>query len=316
MSKILEGVAVAMITPFTADGKVAVDAVAPMVEHFIAAGVNGLYLCGSTGSGIAMTVDERKQMTKAVCDAVGGKIPVISMVGACPIEDACELAKHCKEVGVSVISATVPGAYAWLRGEKHDPNLAEAVAYFKTLAGATDLPFWPYWLGGSLAASAQEFLDAVKDVPNFHGMKYTTPDMFTFQQIKYISEADGKPLNLLTGCDEMYICGNVMGADGGIGSTYNVMPKLFAQLYGFCKSGDYASAKKLQININRVIALLIDTCNCRDRGTNIIAGIMAVLRTRGHAVGHAREAVLSQPFSAEQEKALLDGLAAMDFTVE
>ena len=80
--------------------------------------------------------------------------------------------------------------------------------------------------------------------------------------------------------------------------------------------GHYDEAKKLQININRVIALLIDTCNCRARGTNIVAGIMAVLRTRGFAVGEAREAVLSQPFSAEQEKALLDGIAGMDFAVE
>ena len=74
------------------------------------------------------------------------------------------------------------------------------------------------------------------------------------------------------------------------------MPKLFTQLYAACKSGDYAAAKKLQININRVIALLIDTCNCRARGTNIVAGIMAVLRTRGFAVGVlAHEAEVEPP---------------------
>lgn len=70
-----------------------------------------------------------------------------------------------------VASSTVPGAYAWLAGGAAQPDLTEAIAYFKAVAGATDLPFWPYWLGGSLAASAREFLDAMKDVPNFKGMK-------------------------------------------------------------------------------------------------------------------------------------------------
>jgi dihydrodipicolinate synthase/N-acetylneuraminate lyase len=58
-----------------------------------------------------------------------------------------------------------------LKDEVVKPDLVGAIEYFKTVAGATDLPFWPYWLGGSLAASAPEFLAAMKDVPNFKGMK-------------------------------------------------------------------------------------------------------------------------------------------------
>lgn len=60
---------------------------------------------------------------------------------ACVLCSACR-ARHCKECGVAVVSSTVPGAYAWMRGEKHEPNLDEAVTYFTALANATDLPFW------------------------------------------------------------------------------------------------------------------------------------------------------------------------------
>jgi hypothetical protein len=66
----------------------------------------------------------------------------------------------------------------------------------------------------------------------------------------------------------------------------------------------------------QVVALLIDICHCRERGTNIIAGIMAVWRSRGFNVGLPRDTVLSRPFTAEQEKQLLDALAALPFTVE
>jgi dihydrodipicolinate synthase/N-acetylneuraminate lyase len=54
--------------------------------------------------------------------------------------------------------------------------------------------------------------------------------MYTFQQIRFLSEKAGEPLNLVTGADEMFICGQVMKSDGGIGSTYNLMPKLFVQV--------------------------------------------------------------------------------------
>lgn len=60
-------------------------------------------MCGSTGSGIAMTVDERKAMTAAVCASNKGRVPVIVMVGACPVEDAIALAVHAKECGAAAV---------------------------------------------------------------------------------------------------------------------------------------------------------------------------------------------------------------------
>eukprot|EP00038_Savillea_parva_P008744 m.178884 g.178884 ORF g.178884 m.178884 type:complete len:318 (+) comp14645_c0_seq1:59-1012(+) len=313
---VLKGPAPALVTPFTDDDKVNTDAIPPMVEYFIGSGVKGLYLCGSTGSGIAMTKAERMEMTEATCKAVAKRVPVIVMVGACPVEEAVELAVHAKKCGAAAISATVPGAYAWLKNEEVKPDLGVAIAYFKTVAGATDLPFWPYWLGGSLASSAPEFLEAMNNVPNFKGMKYTTPDMYTFQQIRFLSEKAGTPLNLVTGADEMFICGCVMKSDGGIGSTYNLMPKLFVKLYDTFHAGDTAKAMELQEQINQVIALLIEQCYCRERGTNILSGITAVLRKRGFAVGKPRQLLLSRPFTAEQEQALCDAIDALDFTVE
>eukprot|EP00041_Stephanoeca_diplocostata_P018877 m.399599 g.399599 ORF g.399599 m.399599 type:complete len:318 (-) comp21151_c1_seq7:151-1104(-) len=317
MAPVLKGMAAAMITPFTADNKVNVECIPKMVEMFIDAGHKATYLCGSTGSGFACTMEERKTMTAAVCDAVKGRIAVIVMVGACPVDEAVQLAIHAKEVGASAISSTVPGAYSAMFGEERKPNLAESIEYFKTVGGATDLPFWPYWLGNSMGTdTAPAFLDAMKDVPNFSGMKYTTSDFFTFQQIRFLAEKRGMELNLVTGADEMFVCGCVMKSDGGIGSTYNVMPKMYARMYTAFHEGNLASAMQLQEQCNQVVALLIDTCACRERGTNIIAGIMAVLRSRGHDVGYPRDRMLSRPFTAEQEKTLLDGIAAMDFVVE
>lgn len=107
-----------------------------------------------------------------------------------------------------------------------------------------------------------------------------------------------------------------MKSDGGIGSTYNVMPKLFVRLREAFDADNVRLAMELQEQINQVVALLIDICHCRERGTNIIAGIMAVLRQRGFNVGYPRAAVLSRTFTPEDEKQLLDAIAALPFAVE
>lgn len=318
--KKFEGICPALITPFTSEGKVNVDVLPSLVEYYIEAGVTGLYLCGTTGSGVALAMAERKQVTSAVCAAGQSRIAIVVMVGACPIDQAIELAKHAKVAGAYAVSSTFPGAYTWFKkdGKVVTPpaSLDEAIAYFQDVAKATDLPFWPYWLGnGAFKGSAREFLDLMYTVPNFAGSKFTSQDMFTFQQIKQLSEQDGKQLTLVTGCDEMHVCGLVMNSDGGIGSTYNLMPNLFVRLREAFKADKTREAMRLQSDINKVIALLIDVCKCRERGSNIIGGLMCVLRHRGFDVGHPRAQMVSHDFSKEQEKALLDGIAAMDFKV-
>lgn len=318
---LFQGICPALITPFNADGTVNEAVLSPLVDMHADAGCTGLYLCGTTGSGVAMPIEERKKMTAAVCKAAGKRLSIVVMVGACPVDRAIELAKHAKEVGAAAVSSTFPGAYSWYKdGEVAEPEYvtqAGALEYFKKIASATDLPFWPYWLGqGGFSGSAREFLDMMYQVPNFGGSKFTSTDMFTFQQIKALSQADGKVLTLVTGCDEMNICGCVMGSDGGIGSTYNLMPSLFVRLRTAFEERRLDDAMGIQTQINAVIALLIDVCKCRERGSNIIAGLMCVLRSRGFDVGHPLKPMLSQPFSPEQEKALLDGIAALDFKVE
>lgn len=88
--------------------------------------------------------------------------------------------------------------------------------------------------------------------PNMLLIRYTTTDLFTFQQIRFLGLQRGLELNLVTGADEMFICGCVMKSDGGIGSTYNVMPKLFVRLHAAFHAGDTKLAMELQEQINQV----------------------------------------------------------------
>ena len=69
---------------------------------------------------------------------------------------------------------------------------------------------------------------------------------------------NGGDINIINGPDEMLLCGLSMGADGGIGSTYNVMPERFAALYKAFRAGDIDRAREIQFGINRVIRVILE----------------------------------------------------------
>lgn len=114
--KLLHGTIVALVTPFDAQGNLDTSGVSLLVEHHLSAGVNGFYLCGSTGEGYGMSQKDRMSMVEACVKAVAGRVPVVVMVGACPLAQAIALAAHAERVGADAVSSTVPGAYSWMRG--------------------------------------------------------------------------------------------------------------------------------------------------------------------------------------------------------
>jgi N-acetylneuraminate lyase len=163
---------------------------------------------------------------------------------------------------------------------------------------------------------ASQYLEAMKGVPNFKGIKFTDTNFFVFQQLQYLAPAVlGHPLNAVTGPDEMAVAGLAMGSDGAIGSTYNIQPKLNCRMHAAFAAGDVAGAIKLQEQLNAVIAKLIAACDCASRGTNIIAGLKAVYRARGIDVGPAREAAATA-LAPAAEADLLAFLEACEWDVE
>jgi hypothetical protein len=168
---LFSGVIPALLTPHTESGELDTASIAPLVEYLIESGVNGFYVCGSTGEGMSMSVDERKRMLEGVMVACGGRVPVMVMVGACPIKDAVALAQHAHGLGVDAISTVAPGAYTalGLSDEPAPPTFDASIAYFTAVGAATPLPFYPYWLSSIGSLDPRAFLEAMRPVPTFAG---------------------------------------------------------------------------------------------------------------------------------------------------
>ena len=104
----LAGIVPAVVTPFDAEGEFNVRSFERLAERLYAAGVHGLYLCGSTGEGMLQTVAQRKQVAEAAMRNSPPDKTVIVHVGANTTDEAIELTRHSARIGAHAVSSLPP----------------------------------------------------------------------------------------------------------------------------------------------------------------------------------------------------------------
>ena len=108
MKEKLSGVFAALLTPFNEKGNVDEGRLKKLVKFLMSKGVDGLYICGGTGEGLLMSVDERKFVAEMVKEIVKNKVKVISHIGCLNTKDAVELAKHAEKMKLNGVSSIPP----------------------------------------------------------------------------------------------------------------------------------------------------------------------------------------------------------------
>lgn len=243
------GVMSALVSCIDENENVKEDSMRRLMNWHLDEGFSGFYLTGGTGEGPALQKETRKRIVEIAKDEAnrrGGKCDLIAHVGAIDLITAVELAKHAGEVGVDAISSVPPFFFGY--GEK------QIADYYKALSDASGLPVLMYASPLSGVEITCEMVDRLMDIPNMIGLKWTNYNYYTMHRIK---ELRGGNINVINGPDECLACGLMMGADGGIGATYNVMPKVFTEIYNRFKAGDIAGAQEAQYKANKLIEILI-----------------------------------------------------------
>ncbi|MDO4574619.1 MAG: dihydrodipicolinate synthase family protein [Planctomycetia bacterium] len=238
---LLQGLTSATYTPMTPDGELNLSVIPDYVEYLIGKKLNALYVCGTTGEGISLTTDERKKLVDAFVTAVNGRIPVVVQVGANSVPECVALAAHAQRAGANAISATAPSYY------KVTTETALLDFMKRLAAGAADLPFYYYHIPSFTGAALDmaRFLKlAESEIPNLAGLKYTDTKVFEYQEC--LTMENGR-FEVLWGCDEMLLSALVVGAKGGIGSTYALIPSVYQGILGAWERGDLPTARYLQL---------------------------------------------------------------------
>lgn len=262
----LFGIFPAVVTPLDNIGCFDRSAFERLVERLYAAGVDGLYVNGQTGEGLLLPVEERKRVAEAAVALTPKGRHTIIHVGAHRTADAVELARHAACIGAHAVSSLAPlGAYSF----------AEIRMYYEAIAAASDLPLLVYYFPAvSPGVRTLEEIEQLLAIPNVVGLKFTDFDLYKLSLVKKRGSR-----TVFNGHDEVLAAGLLMGADGGIGSFYNLIPDLFVEVFRLSRQGEWERARQLQARINELIEIVLDF--------PLIPAIKTILAWQGIPCGQA-----------------------------
>lgn len=264
----------AAVTPLSSDGAdVDLDTVEQLVAFYVASGLDGLLILGTTGEGVLLSPDERRAVASEYVRFAAGRLPIVVHCGAQSTRDTEELAGHAVTVGAAGVAVIAPPYYALDDAALEHHFLAAAAA-------AHPLPFYIYeFAARSGYAVPRTVVERLRDsVPNLAGLKVSdTP----FEQVEpYLLSG----LDVLIGAEDLIHRGLLRGAAGAVSGLAAALPELTLRAV---RSGTPADATEA----GRVRALV--------QRFPFQAALKRILRRRGVAIQPAVRAPLRDLDSAE-----------------
>lgn len=281
MSKPLSGMYAALMSAFDDAGDFSPERQSALNAYVLRQGLHGLYVGGSSAeSGLLETAALLEQQAVVARDAAGSGTTLIAHVGVPALADARKLARNAKRLGYHGLSALPPHSYPFSDGE--------ILGYYKSLAAETDLPLIIYEVpirtGRPLPL---DLLVDLLDLPNVAGIKFTSTDLFKLTML----QAKRPEKTYFFGFDEMYLAAAALGTDGGIGTTYNILGRLYAALYAAVGARDLDRARALQAVSAEFVTGLLDV--------GVLPGMKAALRACGVDCGPTRAPLVARVTDGE-----------------
>lgn len=293
MSKIekYQGVLPAFYACYDEQGEISPERTRAFARYLVNKGVQGLYVGGSSGECIYQGVAERKLALENVMAEVKGEVTVIAHVACNNTRDSQELAAHAQSLGVDSIAA-IPPIYF------HLPTHGIAQYWNDISAAAPNTDFIIYNIP-QLAGVALDLnlLREMRKNPRVIGVKNSS---MATQDIQMWKDEGGEGFVVMNGPDEQFVSGLAMGATGGIGGTYAVMPELFLRVRALYNDGKVTQAAAIQNEICRIIYAI-----CSAHG-NLYAVMKAVLKKNGMDIGIVRKPL---PNLIDSDMEIVDAVA-------
>ena len=246
------GLCTATHTPFHPDGSLNLAVVERQAAFLRSHGITSVFIGGTTGESSSLTAAERAELNDrwAVVGPAAG-IDVVVHVGANCLTEAAQLAAHAEKNQAKAVSMIAPSYFK-------PRTLNDLVASCAMVAkAAPNTPFYYYdipAMTGIAGFPVDDFLRAAAPrIPNLAGVKYSNPDLGAYLLGKRL---DGGKYDLPWGIDEYFLAALTMGAQGGVGSTYNFVPGPLQRMMAAFPQGDLATCQLEQDRMMQVIRIV------------------------------------------------------------
>ncbi|OOR98731.1 N-acetylneuraminate lyase [Haemophilus paracuniculus] len=273
--KNLKGIFSALLVSFNQDGTINEQGLRQIVRHNIdKMKVDGLYVGGSTGENFMLSTAEKKEIFRIAKDEAKDQVALIAQVGSVNLHEAVELGKYATELGYDCLSAVTPFYYKF--------SFAEIKHYYDTIIAETGnhmiVYSIPFLTGVNIGV--EQFGELYQN-PKILGVKFTAGDFYLLERLK-----KAYPNHLLwAGFDEMMIPAVALGADGAIGSTFNVNGLRARQIFELTQAGKLAEAREVQSVTNDLIEGVL--------ANGLYLTLKEILKLQGVDAGHCREPMTS-----------------------
>jgi 4-hydroxy-tetrahydrodipicolinate synthase len=229
--KPLRGTLTALITPFR-NGRVDYAALEAHVERQIAAGVEGLVPCGTTGESPTLSEDEQRDIVTCVVKTTRGRVPVVAGSGSNNTARALEMARRNERCGADALLVVAP--------YYNRPSQEGLFQHFSAISGATALPIMLYNIPGRCGVEIS--VDTIKRLIEAHrnivAVKHATGSVAG--AVDLAAECE---IEILAGDDLLTLPLMSLGAVGVVSAISNLVPAAMKRLTAAAAAGDLAAAR-------------------------------------------------------------------------
>ena len=289
---VLRGIISPFTTPFSADGELQLELVAPQVEWLIKNGVHGLAAGGSTGEGHVLNRDEYYNLMQTTAEALNGRIPLVAGIIANSTSEVAARGKSVKSLGVAALQITPP-SYLFR------PDDDAMIQHFREIYDECNVPILIYNVVPWCYLSPDLLLRIMDEVPGVLGVKQSAGDMKLFADL--IRRA--KPENLIfSAVDALLLSSYQLGAPGAIAAILTAAPGPSVKLWNAVIDKDWENARDLHERLMPLWdAIGVDNMPSLCKYAQQLQGLEA---------GHARKP--TSPATEKQKETVRNALKNLD----
>ena len=250
-SPVFTGVCPALVTPFHEGGGVNFDAFAKLIEAQLAAGVDALCVCGTTGESATLTDREQAALIDFCVTQVDGRVPVIAGTGSNSTARTAEASRQAQELGADALLLVTP---------YYNKTTQDGLRrHYEAVAEQVDLPIILYNVPSrtGLSCTAETYAVLAQD-PRINGVKEASGDLSLITHTLALCPPD---FTIWSGNDDQVVPMMSLGARGVISVACNLVPEVMVRLSHLCLEEDFPAAARLQIAYSDLIDALFVEVN-------------------------------------------------------
>jgi dihydrodipicolinate synthase len=244
---IFKGLGIALITPFTLEGKVDYKSLRRLLDYQLTNGADFLCILATTGEAPCLTKEEKEELTLFIKGVVGGRIPILKYCGGNNTAAVVDEIKTTDWTGIDGILSICP--------YYNKPSQDGLYQHFKAIAEVSPLPIVLYNVPGrtGINMKAETTVKLAKDFSNIVAIKEASGSL---EQVDEIIKNKPDNFDVISGDDALTFSMIASGAAGVISVIGNALPKEFSRMIRLEFNGEYEPARKIHHMFTELYSLL------------------------------------------------------------